>query len=196
MGYGDLQFYDIIIFAGIAAFLVFRLRNVLGKRTGAEKNNSSTNLFQKESPKDQTKPKEIPELSENLTELKKAYEAIYDFDHIAFLEGAKVAYETIINSFNNGDTKTLKSLLTTDVFLTFEKAIKDKNNHPNNQFFSLNIEKIEKVFFENNNIKVSIIFVSEQYKNNDEDSIVKKRDVWTFEKQIKSKDPKWLLCST
>ena len=37
MVYGDLQIFDIIIFAGIAAFLVFRLRNVLGKRTGFEK---------------------------------------------------------------------------------------------------------------------------------------------------------------
>ena len=37
MVYGDLQIFDIIVFAGIAIFLVFRLRNVLGKRTGFEK---------------------------------------------------------------------------------------------------------------------------------------------------------------
>ena len=37
MGYGDFQFFDIIIFAAIAAFLVFRLRKVLGRRTGHEK---------------------------------------------------------------------------------------------------------------------------------------------------------------
>ena len=39
MGYGDLQFYDIVIFAAIAAFLLFRLRKVLGRRTGFKKNN-------------------------------------------------------------------------------------------------------------------------------------------------------------
>ena len=38
MGYGDLQIYDILIFAGIAVFLVFRLKNVLGKKTGFESN--------------------------------------------------------------------------------------------------------------------------------------------------------------
>ena len=37
MVYGDLQFFDIIVFAGIAAFLIYRLRNVLGKRSGFEK---------------------------------------------------------------------------------------------------------------------------------------------------------------
>ena len=42
MGLGDLQLYDIIIFAGIAVFLVYRLRNVLGKRTGFEKNITNT----------------------------------------------------------------------------------------------------------------------------------------------------------
>ena len=40
MVYGDLQFFDIIIFAGIAAFLIYRLRNVLGKRSGFKKNTS------------------------------------------------------------------------------------------------------------------------------------------------------------
>ena len=39
MVYGDLQFFDIIIFAGVAAFLIYRLRNVLGKRSGFEKKN-------------------------------------------------------------------------------------------------------------------------------------------------------------
>ena len=41
MQYGDLQFFDIIFFAGVAAFLIFRLRNVLGKRTGLEKQHKS-----------------------------------------------------------------------------------------------------------------------------------------------------------
>ena len=41
MVYGDLQIFDIIVFAGIAVFLVFRLRNVLGKRTGFEKNQTT-----------------------------------------------------------------------------------------------------------------------------------------------------------
>ena len=45
MGYGDLQFIDIIIFAAIAGFLIYRLRNVLGKRNGFEKEKKTTNKY-------------------------------------------------------------------------------------------------------------------------------------------------------
>ena len=38
MVYGDLQFFDIIVFAAIAIFILYRLRSVLGKRTGFQKN--------------------------------------------------------------------------------------------------------------------------------------------------------------
>ena len=47
MLYGDLQFFDIIIFAAIAAFIIYRLRSVLGKRTGFEKKVINNTLNQK-----------------------------------------------------------------------------------------------------------------------------------------------------
>ena len=112
MIYGDLGIYDIIIFAGIAAFLIYRLKNVLGKRGGFEKkhvrNQSTTedNVIQK---------KEIPQLKENESKLSAVYEVMTNFDHKNFLEGAKFAFETIINAFNKSDKKTLKNLLTKDV---------------------------------------------------------------------------------
>ena len=52
----------------------------------------------------------IPDLEEDFVELRKAYEAIEDFDHKDFFDGAKIAFETIINAFNSGDKKTLKNL--------------------------------------------------------------------------------------
>ena len=44
MVYGDLQFFDIIVFAVIAVFLIYRLRNVLGKRTGYQKNTPTNSM--------------------------------------------------------------------------------------------------------------------------------------------------------
>ena len=129
MVYGDLQFFDIIIFAGIAAFLVFRLKNVLGKRTGFEKPKEQE-INSKTSETQNIVEKSSPELQENLSKLKIAYQAIGDFDHNNFLSGAKSAFETIINAFNSGDKKTLKSLLTPNTFLAFEEAINNKNNDP------------------------------------------------------------------
>ena len=145
MVYGDLQIFDIIIFAGIAVFLVFRLRKVLGRRTGLEKNQNNNVAAQPTKTKE-SKTNNIPELEEKISSLKKAYEIINDFDHKKFLEGAKIAFETIINSFNKGDKKTLKKLVTASVFKTFEEAIDAKNINPDYQFYSLNIESIEKVF--------------------------------------------------
>ena len=195
MLYGDLQIIDIIIFAGIAVYLVFRLRNVLGKRTGFEKKPDNGEGAQLTKTKE-TKANNIPELEEKISRLKTAYETINDFDHKKFLEGAKRAFETIINAFNKGDKKTLKKLVTEGVFKSFEEAIDAKNTHPDNQFYSLNIERIEKVFVEGDRIKICIKFISEQFKNNDENTVVKKQDSWTFEKNISSKDPNWLLSST
>ena len=195
MVYGDLQIFDIIVFAAIAVFLVFRLRNALGKRTGFEKK-PNNNLGAQPTKIKEATPNNIPELEEKISRLKTAYETINDFDHKKFLEGAKRAFEIIINAFNKGDKKTLKKLVTEGVFKSFEEAIDAKNINPDYQFYSLNIERIEKVFVEANRIKICIKFISEQFKNNDENTVVKKQDTWTFEKTISSKNPNWLLSST
>lgn len=193
MLYGDLQIFDIIIFAGIAAFLVFRLKNVLGKRTGFEKKSKPNTDKQTH----QNTPESItPNLPESLIELKKAYEVLKNFDHNKFLDGAKMAFETIINAFNTGDKKTLKNLLTKDVFKSFEKAIDAKKIESDWQFYSLTIDKIENVKYDSTNINICVSFTSEQFKNNDENTITKKQDTWTFQKRINTDDPKWLLAST
>ncbi len=105
MLYGDLQFFDIIIFAAIAAFIIYRLRSVLGKRTGYQKEFSDQKPKQKENNKE---IKTIPSLLDNQKKLEIVYSSVDDFDHKQFLEGAKKAFEIIITSFNNGDKKTFK----------------------------------------------------------------------------------------
>ena len=55
---------------------------------------------------------------------------------------------------------------------------------------------VDDVVVENSIIKITVSFLSEQFKNNDENTVIKKRDTWTFEKPTKSKNPNWLLSST
>ena len=193
MLYGDLQFFDIIIFAAIAAFIIYRLRSVLGKRTGFEKKVINNTLNQKN---ENDKIREIPSLSDNEIKLETVYKKVNDFNHKQFLEGAKKAFEIIITSFNNGDKKSLKNLVSNDVYLAFEKAIDDKTNNPSSQFYSLVVESIENAKVENGMISISINFVSEQMLNNDEGKITKNKDTWTFEKPIKSTNPAWILTQT
>ena len=192
MVYGDLQFVDIIIFAGIAAFLIYRLRNVLGKRSGFEKKIGKPQPKEK----DINSLKNIPQLKESESKLSKAYEVLIDFDHKKFLEGAKFAFETIINAFNNNDKKTLKNLLTKDVFITFENAIEEKKNNPNYQFYSIVVDEVTDVLVIDSLINITLKITSEQFKDNDESTISKKQDTWTFQKKINSNSPIWLLSST
>ena len=193
MLYGDLQFFDIIIFAAIAAFIIYRLRSVLGKRTGFQKNISEPKA--KETKK-QDDVQKIPSLMDNETKLEIVYKKVNNFNHREFLDGAKKAFEIIISSFNNGDKKTLRNLVSKDVYSAFEKAIDEKTNNSESQFYSLIVEGIADAKVENDTISISVNFISEQMLNNDEGSIVKNKDTWTFEKPVNSSNPIWILTQT
>ena len=193
MLYGDLQFFDIIIFAAIAGFIIYRLRSVLGKRTGFQKDLSQNK------PKQDNKTEtanEIPSLLDNQLKLQEVYKKVADFNHKQFIEGAKKAFEIIITSFNNGDKKNLKNLVSKDVYTAFEKAIDEKQNDPSSQFYSLIVESIADAKVDSNTISISINFISEQMLGDDEGKIVKNKDTWTFEKPINSSSPIWILTQT
>ena len=193
MVYGDLQFFDIIIFAVIAVFIIYRLRSVLGKRTGFQKNMNEQE-FVKKSPK--TVETKIPQLRESEQKLEEVYKKVSSFEHKAFLDGAKKAFEIIITAFNKGDKKTLKSLVSEDVYSAFEKAIDSGSNNPNSQFYSLIVDGIEDAKVENGKITIAVNFISEQIESENEENITKNKDTWIFEKPETSTNPAWLLVST
>ena len=193
MIYGDLQFFDIIVFAAIAIFLIYRLRSVLGKRTGFQKTQTVQEAKKETHTNDQNP---TPQLKDSEQKLSAVYLKNKNFDHKQFLEGAKKAFELIITSYNKGNKKTLKELVSKEVFYAFEKSIDEKTNDPNSQFYSLVVDSVENAIVENNIMKITLKFTSEQFKNNDEGSITKKQDTWTFEKKIDSKNPAWILTST
>ena len=193
MVYGDLQFFDIIIFAVIAVFIVYRLRSVLGKRTGFQKNINQQELAKKETIPDELK---IPQLKENEQKLEVVYKKVNSFNHKEFLEGAKKAFEIIITAFNKGDKGTLKNLVSKDVYNAFEGAINSGSNNPNSQFYSLVIDGVEDAKVEGGKISIAVNFTSEQILSDNEDSIVKNKDTWVFEKPESSTGPAWLLVST
>ncbi len=195
MVYGDLQFFDIILFAAIAGFIIYRLRSVLGKRTGFQKKPTDHQPKYKEL-KEEEQNQKIPSLLDNQLKLETVYKNVSNFDHKQFLDGAKKAFEIIITAFNNGDKKTLKNLVSQDVYNAFEKAIDENTNNPSAQFYSLIIDSVENAKVENNTISISLNFISEQMLNNDEGKIVKNRDTWTFEKPINSSSPIWILTQT
>ena len=195
MFYGDLHLIDILIFAGIAAFLFYRLSGVLGKKTGFEKRPAESPIDIIEPiQKNETKNK-VVDLDPKYEKLKTAYEYVNNFDHIEFLEGAKRAFEMIVTSFNEGDKEKLKPLLTSEIFSIFAGIIDAKKNNNNLQILSIEILSIDNVEILNKKILISLTYSSSQIDNKTDKQITKK-DTWTFEKLKNSNAPNWVLAST
>ncbi len=161
MIYGDLQFFDILIFAAIAGFIIYRLRSVLGKRTGFQKNISEP---KSQETKKQEDVQKIPSLMDNETKLEAVYKKVNNFNHREFLDGAKkafdfdndgdldlvssnvgmyysgsawVAYENINGKLELVDTNIiLKPLDEWQDAKTWGSMVKSESNHPWNTYCS------------------------------------------------------------
>ncbi len=106
----SFEYIDIILLAMIAGFIFLRLRGILVKKTSHEENISATFSH---------------DFSKEKQELKKIDEANFDEKAKAeFLQGAKIAYETIVTNFAAGDLKNIKTLVDKKVFVSFGDAIK------------------------------------------------------------------------
>ena len=155
-------------------------------------------MNQQEFVKKEVKPDEIhiPQLNENEQKFEAVYKTVSSFNHKEFLEGAKKAFEIIITAFNKGDKATLKNLVSKDVYNAFEGAINSGSNNPNLQFYSLVIDGVEDAKVEGGKISIAVNFTSEQILSDNEDSVIKNKDTWVFEKPESSTGPAWLLVST
>ena len=189
-------YLDIILLAMIAGFIILRLRNILGRRTGHQDkvySNFSEKKFEKFKEELKTKSKKFQ------TEFNKE-------EKKDFLKGAEIAYETIINSFAKGEKKVLKDLLTREMSDNFSSAIEERNNKNIKSeltFIGIKssvIEQFEKtaeaVFF---TVKfVSEIISVKKDKNNkiiegDPNKIKTVIDRWKFTRKISSTNPNWYL---
>jgi predicted lipid-binding transport protein (Tim44 family) len=193
----NFGYLDLILLAMIAGFIILRLRNVLGRKTGHE-GKVVSNLSEKkfEEFKKTIKLKKQP--TEFDTNQKKQ-----------FLKGAEVAYETIINSFAKGDKKSLKDLATEEMNKNFESAIEERNskNIKSELTFigikSSTIEKFEKtteaLFFTVKFISEIISFKKDKDNNvidGDPNKIKTVIDRWKFTRKISSMNPNWYLAET
>ena len=191
-------FIDIILLAMFAGFIILRLRNILGRKTGHQ-----GKPMNKYFPKGMEVLKDI----ENNQAIKEG-----DVDEEAkkqFLKGAEVAYEQIITYFAKGDKKSLKGLLGKELFTNFEEVINDRKKRElkyETTFIGLKSSKILEFKKIENIYKVTVNFVSEiitcvKDKNNkiiegNPDVIKTVHDVWKFSKNMWSQDPTWYLIDT
>jgi len=194
----NFGFLDLILLAMLAGFIILRLRNILGRKTGYQ--GKSTNKFfsgKIEVLKDIENNEAIK--SGNIDENVKKQ----------FLKGAEIAYEKIIMSFAKGDKKSLKGLLEKNMFSRFSEVIderKAKQLKYETTFIGLKSAKILEYKKIENIYKVTVNFISEiitctKDKNDNiiegsADTIKTVNDVWKFSKNMWSQDPTWYLFDT
>ena len=193
----SFEYIDIILLAMIAGFIFLRLRGILGKRTGFEGK----------------PPSQFQEVLKNVN-LEKGIKKSENFDEVAkkdFLNGAKIAYETIITDFSDNDNKltTSKPLLSKKIYDQFNQALLERNKrrHFAEITFiglnSINIKEHKKV---NSFLQVTVDFVAEvitcirdkekKIISGDPEKIKKIYDTWVFSRDIRSSNPNWQLVDT
>ena len=193
----SFEYIDILLLAMIAGFIFLRLRGILGRRTGYDGEPAAQ--FEKIL-KDVQPEKQAPQRE--------------NFDDVAqkeFLNGAKIAYETIITDFSDNDNKltTSKPLLSKEIYNQFDEALKerDKRGHKADiTFIGVNSATIKEHKKENNFLKVTVDFVSEvitcikdkenKIVSGDPEKIKKIYDTWVFSRDIRSNNPNWQLIET
>jgi len=195
---GQFGFIDIILLAMFAGFIILRLRNILGRKTGHQGK-----------PMDKYFSKGMGALKdiENNDAIKSGN--VGEETKKQFLKGANIAYEQIITSLAQGDKKSLKSLLGKSLFNDFSEIIderKKKEFKYETTFIGMKSSKILEFKKIENIYKVTVNFVSEiitcvKDKNNqiiegNTDTIKTANDVWKFSKNMWSQDPTWYLVET
>jgi predicted lipid-binding transport protein (Tim44 family) len=131
------------------------------------------------------------------------------FDPRHFLSGAKSAYEMIVLAFANGDRRALKDLLSSEVYESFEAVIKDREKHEQKtETRFVSIDKAELVGAEARDraAQLTVRFVSQMITatrdkagtvvDGSPDTVADITDVWTFARDITSRDPNWKLVGT
>ncbi len=222
---GDFpHYFDIILFAMVAAFLILRLRSVLGRRTGHERR-----------PESFTRPAQrgAEEIGGNVVPLAAHSTAVRpplptttppdavaaglervraadpSFDPTGFLEGARMAFEMIVAAFAAGDKAQLRPLLSDEVFKPFSTAIDERAAAGETlETRILQLKSIETVDagLAGRMARVTVKFVTDQVNvlRAHDGSVVdghpedpaEKTDFWTFSRDTRSSDPNWVLVTT
>jgi len=193
----NFGYIDIILLAIMAGFILLRLRSTLGK--GADNMPMKARFTQ--SPSNEAKQ----EFDKSVLEKENLKDPL-KFDEKTFIKGAEAAYEMIINAFANSERKTLRQLLSKDLFKNFDSVIKEREEKKIKSemtFIGIKETKILDIDQKDTLYKVKTKFVSEiinclkkdngEIIEGDPGNIKLVTDVWIFEKDLKSNDPTWYL---
>ena len=210
---------QLLILAGVALFLIFRLKNVLGNRDGFEpkvKDVDSAKMEERRNTEDSSENNLDEEATEYLFDDKNSANALTKIKEIEnnfsltdFLGGAGSAYEMILMAFQSGKISPVETFLSADVKENFEEAIQArelKGLSIEADFIGLRDTAVKNISFRDRVAEISVSFLADVksvVKNNNgeiiegEEADTKKQfDVWVFSREIGSDNPNWILVET
>ncbi|MFL5268599.1 MAG: Tim44/TimA family putative adaptor protein [Stellaceae bacterium] len=218
---GDFQqYFDVILFAMVAAFLVLRLRSVLGRRTGNERRRDLFVRREQPTPDKSPPPAEPADGSPNpaiaaapggsvAEGLNRVRHVDPGFDPSFFLGGARTAFEMIVKAFAAGDKAALQPLLSKDVFRQFGAAIDERvaaKETLETRIVELGDADIVEAELAGRLAQITVKLLSKQINvtramdgsivDGDPENPTEKTDFWTFSRDTRSADPNWVLVAT
>lgn len=208
---------QLLVLAGIAVFLILRLRSVLGTRDGHEPAPSAKtgpsprphNLEVIEGGPDRDITDHVPEDSEFAAALAEMKRAEPSFGVGDFLSGARGAYEMILMAFERGDMEGVKDFLSEDVYASFAEVVANREEQGltiEAEFIGIRDMTLANANFENSVAEITVKFVGElvsvvrgkdgEIVEGEPSKAKRQKDVWTFERSMGADDPNWRLVAT
>lgn len=208
---------DLVLFGLIAAFLLLRLRSVLGRRTGFERppiDPHATPAGARPGPvieghAEAPPPAPLRPMPDPAGPVGAALARIggadKTFDPRHFLSGAEAAFRIIVAAFASGDREALRSLLSEETYRTFDTAIAEREGRGETQkteIKSISAATIESADLTGSTARITVRFVSDQVNVTlgrdgqpaaGTDAVTEINDLWTFERDISNQDPTWRL---
>jgi predicted lipid-binding transport protein (Tim44 family) len=195
-----LQVLEFIILGVLAGVVLFQLYAVLGRKVGRGPEaaphpalgQASLDMPRIASPASESAP---------LTGIAALRARDASFDPAQFLKGARQAYQTIVKAFAEGDRATLKPLLGSTVMDGFETAMREREAAGRTEtveFLQPPRADLENVSLVDDLARAAVRFLAElrsRTKDSTGEGVDDRRtaEVWTFERNIKSRNPNWTL---
>ena len=197
-----MQVLELIIFAGLAAIVLFQLYAVLGRRVGRQPEDAPA--VPTTAPAPVAADAQAPAIAEGvaLTGLAAVKAKDPAFDVGRFLGGAKGAYEMIVKAFAAGDRTQLRNLLAPEVMAGFDTAIARREAEARTETVEFlhppraDFERAEVLGADLARVTVRFLAEFRSRTNGPEGEGVEDRrtaELWTFERHLKSRDPNWML---
>lgn len=198
-----MQVLELIIFAGLAAIVLYQLYSVLGRRVGRQpEDNAAAQAAARSGLRQAERPADDADEGVSLSGLAAVKARDPSFDVSNFLSGAKSAYQMIVKAFAEGDRTALRPLLSTEVMASFDAAIAQREAEGRTEtveFLHPPRADLDKAEVAGSDLaRMAVRFLAEfraRSKGPEGEAVDDRRtaELWTFERNLKSRDPNWTL---